>query len=69
MIDISVVAKAGRWVLEDDEGDALGSYASRAEALAAAREYVRIADEPRLVLICDDGGEWDEDVIEPTGRH
>jgi hypothetical protein len=69
MFDLTVVAKGGRWILEDEEGDALGDYASRAEALAAAREYVRVAEEPRVVLICDDAGEWDEDVVEPVVRH
>ena len=69
MFDLSVMAIGGRWVLQDDESGELGRYDSRAEALAAAGVYVRVADEPRVVLICDDAGEWDEAVVEPTLQH
>ena len=69
MFDLSVVAVGGRWVLQDDDGGELGRYDSRAEALAAAGDYVRVAEEPRVVLICDDAGEWDEAVVEPAAFH
>ena len=69
MFDLSVVAVGGRWVLQDDEGGELGRYDSQAEALAAAGVYARVADEPRVVLICDDTGEWDEAVVEPDLVH
>jgi len=66
MIDLSVVARQGFWFLEDDEGGELGRYDSQADALAAAGDYMRVAEEPRVVLICDDAGEWDETVVEPA---
>jgi len=69
MFELTVMAKGGRWVLQDDEGEELGDFASRAEALAAAGDFVRVADEPRVVLICDDAGEWDEAVVEPSILH
>ena len=69
MFDLTVVACGGRWVLQDDEAGELGRFDSRAEALAAARDYARVAEEPRVVLICDDAGEWDETVVEPTAWH
>lgn len=69
MLDLTVMAKGGRWVLQDDEGDDLGWFASQAEALAAAGDYVRVAEEARVVLICDDAGEWDEAVVEPELVH
>ncbi len=69
MFDLTVLAKGGRWILQDDAGDELGSYASQAEAMAAAGDYIRVAEEPRVVLICDDAGEWDEAVLEPAAFH
>ena len=69
MLDLTVTARGGRWVLEDDEGAELGRFSTRAEALAAAGDYVRVADEPRVVLICDDAGEWDEAIVEPDPVH
>jgi hypothetical protein len=69
MLDLTVMARGGRWILQDDEGDELGSFATQAEALAAAGDYVRVEDEPRVVLICDDAGEWGEEVVEPDLVH
>ena len=69
MFDLTVVACGAQWVLQDDEAGELGRFDSRADALAAARDYARVADEPRVVLICDDAGEWDEAVVEPTAWH
>lgn len=69
MLDLTVMARGGRWILQDDEGDELGSFATQAEALAAAGDYIRVADEPRVVLICDDAGEWDEEVVAPEPAH
>lgn len=69
MFDLSVVAVGGHWVLHDDDGGELGRYESRAEALAAAGDYARVAEEPRVVLICDNAGEWDETLVEPTAFH
>lgn len=69
MFDLSVVALGGRWVLQDDEGGELGRYDSRAEALAAARDLARVDEESRVVLVCDDDGEWDEAVVEPALLH
>lgn len=69
MFDLTVMALGGRWVLQDDEGGELGRYDSRAEALAAARDFARVDEEPRVVLVCDDLGEWDEAVVEPPPLH
>jgi len=69
MFDLSVVAQGGCWILQDDEGGELGRYGSRAEALAAAGAYARVAEEPRVVLVCDDAGEWDEALVEPALPH
>lgn len=69
MFDLSVVALGGRWVLQDDEGGELGRYDSRAEALAAARDFACVDEESRVVLVCDDEGEWDEAVVEPALLH
>lgn len=69
MFDLTLVARRGSWFLEDDVGDVLGRFTSRADALAAAGVYAYVADEPRVVLICDDAGEWDEAVVEPGGVH
>jgi hypothetical protein len=69
VFDLTVVAKGGRWILQDDDGDELGRYASWAEAMAAAGDYVRVGEEPRVVLICDDAGEWDEALVEPAAFH
>ena len=69
MYDLTVVACGGRWVLQDDACGELGRFDSRAEALAAARHYARVTEEPRVVLICDDAGEWDEALVEPTAFH
>ena len=66
MFDLTVVLQGGHWVLQDDETGELGRFATRAEALAAAGDYARVDEEPRVVLICDDVGEWDETVVEPT---
>lgn len=67
--DLTLVLQGGRWILQEDEGGELGRFASRAEALAAAEDYARVAEEPRVVLICDDVGEWDEAVVEPPELH
>jgi hypothetical protein len=70
MFDLTVVAKAGRWVLVDDAAGELGDFASRAEALRAAGDYeVTVSAEPRHVLIQDDEGEWDEAFVEPPRLH
>lgn len=69
MFDLTVMALGGRWVLQDDEGGELGRYDSRAEALAAARDFARVDEERRVVLVCDDLGEWDEAVVEPPPLH
>ena len=69
MFDLTLVARKGSWFLEDDAGAVLGRFPSRAEALTAAGVYAYVADEPRVVLICDDAGEWDETVVEPSGVH
>lgn len=66
MFDLSVVAVDGRWLLVDEAEGELGEFASRAEALSAAGEFAVLDQEPRHVLILDDGGEWDEALIEPT---
>lgn len=66
MFNLSVVAQGGCWILQDDEDGELGRYDSRAEALAAAGAYARVAEEPRVVLVCDGAGEWDEAVVEPA---
>ncbi|WP_041373570.1 hypothetical protein [Phenylobacterium zucineum] len=69
MFDLSVVAHGGCWILQDDDGGELGRFDSRAEALAAAGDYARVTEEPRVVLVCDDLGEWDEAVVEPPPLH
>ena len=68
MSDLSLVAVGSRWVLQDDEGD-LGWFASQAQALAAAGHVARVCAEPRVVLICDAAGEWDEALVEPDSLH
>ena len=70
MSDLTVVARAGRWMLVDDEDDAeLGAYGSQAEALKAAGDYARVDQELRHVLIQDPGGDWDEEIVEPPALH
>ena len=69
MYDLSVVALGGRWVLHDDEVGELGAFETQAEALAAAREYAFVTEEPRAVLICDDMGEWEEALVDPPPLH
>jgi hypothetical protein len=69
MFDLSVVALGGRWVLQDDDGGELGRYDSQAEALAAAGDFARVDEEVRVVLVCDDHGEWDEALVEPPPLH
>jgi hypothetical protein len=69
MLDLTLVARQGSWFLEDEAGGVLGRFPSRADALAAAGVYAYVAAEPRVVLICDDAGEWDETVVEPGGVH
>ena len=39
------------------------------EALSAAGEFAVLDQEPRHVLILDDGGEWDEAVVGPPVQH
>jgi hypothetical protein len=69
MLDLSVVAVNGLWVLHDDERGELGAFLSQAEALAAVGDYARRDDESRLVLIQDDAGEWDEALVSPPSQH
>lgn len=69
MWDLTVVALGGHWVLQDDECGELGRFETQAEALAAAGEFARVDAEPRVVLICDDVGEWDEALVEPAAWH
>lgn len=68
MFDLTVVTRRGFWFVEDEAGSLLGRYGSRADALEACTAYARVADEPRVVLICDDG-EWDEALVEPPRPH
>lgn len=69
MTDLTVVARRGRWMLVDEENAELGAFTSQAEALAAAGDYARVDFEPRHVLIQDDAGEWDEEIVEPPPLH
>jgi hypothetical protein len=69
MFDLTVVAQGGLWVLLDDEEGELGTYATQAEALAAAGDYARVDFEPRHVLIQEEQGDWDEAVVEPPLLH
>jgi hypothetical protein len=69
MFDLSVVAAGGRWLLVDEAEGPIGDYDSREEALSAAGACAVLDQEPRHVLIQDDGGEWDETVVEPPKRH
>lgn len=70
MIDLTVAALGGRWVLEDDEGGELGAFQSQADALAAARDFARVDAEVRSVLIYEDEtGEWAEAVVEPPNMN
>ena len=69
MFNLTLVARRGVWFLEDERGDELGRFDSRADALAAAGAYARVAAELRVVLICDDAGEWDEAIVEPPVAH
>jgi hypothetical protein len=69
MFDFTVRDRGGRWVLQDVECGDLGEYESRDEALAAAGDWVRLIDTPWPVLVCDNDGEWDVAVVEPTQVH
>jgi hypothetical protein len=69
MFDLSVVAYDGRWLLVDEAEGALGEFATQAEALKAAGDFAVLDREPRHVLIQDDVGEWDEQVVEPPLLH
>jgi hypothetical protein len=69
MLDLTVVARGGRWVLLDDDEGEVGAFASRAEALTAAGDYEACFEEPRHVLIQEHAGEWEEAVVEPPGLH
>ena len=69
MFDLTVVAQGGLWVLVDDEEGELGTFATQAEALAAAGDYARVDFEPRHVLIQEEEGDWDETVVEPPLLH
>lgn len=69
MFDLSVVAQGGFWILVDDEEGELGSYATQAEALQAARDYARVDFEPRHVLIREEEGDWEEALVEPPLLH
>jgi hypothetical protein len=68
VFDLSVVARAGRWLLVDEFEGPLGDFDSRDEALRAAGDYAVADREPRHVLILDHG-EWDEAIVEPPSRH
>lgn len=68
MFDLSVMAARGRWVLVDETQGEIGAFESREEALSAAQAYTVLDQEPRHVLILDDG-EWDEAVVEPSRLH
>ena len=65
MFDLSVVAFDGRWLLVDEAEGELGAFDTKDEALKAAGDFAVLDKEPRHVLILDDGGEWDETVVEP----
>jgi hypothetical protein len=69
VFDFTVLARDGRWLLQDDMAGELGCYDTRAEALAAASEWMRVIDAPWPVLIFDETGEWEEVVVEPTVFH
>ena len=69
MFDLSVVAYDGRWLLVDEAEGALGEFATQAEALKAAGDFAVLDREPRHVLIQDDLGQWDEQVVEPPLLH
>lgn len=65
MLDLTLVAKGGRWLLVDDEEGELGAFGSRAEALRAAGAYeADIVGEIRYVLIQEAAGEWEEAFVE-----
>ena len=67
MFDLSVIPRAGRWVLVDEEEGELADFGTVAEALHAAGDFARVDLEPRHVLIQDDCGDWEETVLEPPG--
>jgi hypothetical protein len=69
MSDLTLVARHGRWMLVDEDDAELGAFASQAEALAAAGDYARVDLERRHVLIRDPAGDWDEELVEPSGLH
>jgi hypothetical protein len=69
MFDLTVLPRDGLWVLMDDEEGELGTYATQAEALAAAADYARVDFEPRHILIQEPAGDWEETVVEPPTLH
>ena len=65
MFGLTVVAKRGLWVLEEDDRGEVGAFGSRAEALQAAGDYeARVGEEVRHVLIQEEAGEWEEALVE-----
>jgi hypothetical protein len=69
MFDLSVVATGGRWILLDEAQGEIGAFDTREEALSAAGACAGLDRERRHVLIREDGGEWDEAVVEPLRLH
>ena len=69
MFDLTVVAFDGRWLLVDEAEGELGEFATKAEALKAAGDFAVLDREPRHVLIQDDVGEWDEQIVQPPLLH
>jgi hypothetical protein len=69
MSELTVMARQGRWMLVDEDDAELGAYGSKAEALQAAGDHARVAQEPRHVLIQDPLGDWDEALVTPPPLH
>ena len=65
---LAIFARGARWVLLDEGSAELGEFASQADALARAAEYVCGRGEPRYVMIKGDEG-WREALVEPANQH
>lgn len=67
MAELVLFPNATRWVLLEGAAE-IGSFASEAEALEAARRYVLACGEPRHLMHPGPDG-WEEELIRPAASH
>lgn len=61
---LAVFPRGSRWVLLDEGSTELGLFESQTQALDRAHEHVRLAGEPRYVIMQSDDG-WCEALLAP----